>query len=334
LHSYNTKRVENPPLSFSKWEIQMFKFRNRVLALIMVLALVLGVVANVAAQEDTFGLTAEELAAWGEANAASTAGDNLEFTYFFDVSITAEGDSFAGSISGEGAFSGESFSMTVVGDIDEVGAVDLELRFVDERLYVTGFDESGAWLSVSESDFEGLTEMAGDQIPFDIDALASGDTSELGLDEAQQQEALFAIISLSETIADYVAVETFEEEGSDGYFAEFFLDDFVQDPAVQTLIGIGVSSQNPEATDTELQEANAAAVLIAAGSELSFTQYIDPETSLVEEGIFVLALGGESMPFEVYLELDAIIDSYESSAEIVAPEEALPLGMLLGIAGE
>lgn len=200
----------------------MFKFNNRVLTLVVAVAVMLGAVAGVAAQDDMFGLSPEDFAAWGEANAASTDFSALEFTYVVDAIAGVEGDSFAGNIGGTGVFTGESFSLTVVGNLDEVGPVDVEIRFVDDQLYVGGVMGPDVWVSLTEEDFETLTEMGGDQLPFDSDALMEGDVSALGLDEAQQMEAQGALFGLLGTIGDYAVVT---REG-DTFIAEFLLDEF------------------------------------------------------------------------------------------------------------
>ncbi|MEL6272995.1 MAG: hypothetical protein AAFU54_25175 [Chloroflexota bacterium] len=309
----------------------MFKFNNRVLTLVVAVAVMLGAVAGVAAQDDMFGLSPEDFAAWGEANAASTDFSALEFTYVVDAIAGVEGDSFAGNIGGTGVFTGESFSLTVVGNLDEVGPVDVEIRFVDDQLYVGGVMGPDVWVSLTEEDFETLTEMGGDQLPFDSDALMEGDVSALGLDEAQQMEAQGALFGLLGTIGDYAVVT---REG-DTFIAEFLLDEFAQDPNVQTMIELGIASQAPEGADVteQVQTANAAVILGTSGSELSFTQVIDPATNLVQQGIFVLGLGGPSLPFEVGLDLDVTIDGYETSQTVEAPAESLPFSQLMQMAG-
>ncbi|MEO1444405.1 MAG: hypothetical protein AAFV33_28680, partial [Chloroflexota bacterium] len=83
----------------------------------------------------------------------------------------------------------------------------------------------------------------------------------------------------------------------------------------------------------QVQTANAAVRLGTSGSELSFTQVIDPATNLVQQGIFVLGLGGPSLPFEVGLDLDVTIDGYETSQTVEAPAESLPFSQLMQMAG-
>ncbi|MEM6280735.1 MAG: hypothetical protein AAF787_00965 [Chloroflexota bacterium] len=309
----------------------MFKFNNRVLTLIVALAVMLGAVAGVAAQEDTFGLSPEDFAFWGEANAASTDFTALEFTYLFDTIITAEGDSFAGNIGGTGVITEDAASFTIIGNLDEVGPVDAELRFVDNQLFVGGIMGPDVWVSFTEEDLNTITELGNEQLPFDTEALAQGDVSELGLDEAQQQEALFAVLTLFESIADYAVVT----RDGDTFVAEFLLDEFVQDPSVQTLIELGVESQAAEGEDVtaQVQEINAGAVLATAGSELSYTQVIDPSTGLVQQGTFILGLGGANLPFELGIELDVTLDAYETSQTVEAPAEALPFGQLMQMGG-
>ena len=65
------------------------------------------------------------------------------------------------------------------------------------------------------------------------------------------------------------------------------------------------------------------------GSEVSFTQYVDMESGLVDEAVLVLFFGGEAMGFTVDFEFDISIQEYGGSYSVAAPESATPLSEIL-----
>ncbi len=316
----------------------MLTIRNRVLAVAVMLVLAFVMVAGAAAQEgETFGLSDEDFLLWTSANEASTQFDSLSFTFEATMDVDVEGTAVGATLVGSGAITADAFQMSVAGNIDGVGAVDIELRAVGNSAYINGIDGTDAWYEIDEATFAEIQDAAGSQLPIDPGALAEGDLSSTGLSDEQQMEVFGDVFALIGALPSYIEItRDADEEGEAVFFIEFLLSEFVQDDALESIVAVGIASDG--ATSMEDAQAQASeglgmATMVTAGSEISFTQFVDPASNLVQAGFLVLSLGGEGMPFLADVTLDVVLEEYDPVITIEAPAESTPIDQLPALAG-
>jgi len=314
----------------------MFNLRNRAAAVLMVLVAVFAFAPSIMAQDDmptspTFGLGEEEFASFATANANSFEAGEYGYSFSTALTIDADGEPLSAELNGSGVIGMEGFSLAVVGDLAGM-PVDVEARIVGESLYVTGIDGTETWYQVSEGDLEELQGAIEDQIPFDAEALASGDAEALGLSEEAQMEAFGAVFSLLEEVPALISIESGEANGLTSYQINLPLAEIAELESVQTVVAVGLTSNDPEMEFEQAQMEAAGAVGMASqvlsGSELTYTQLVDEATSLVQQGILNFSLG-DSAPIVLDLTLDVMLD-YDADVALAAPADVVPASELLG----
>lgn len=314
----------------------MLNIRNRALMLAVALVSVFAFATSAYAQEGTFGLSEEDFALWTSANGASTAFSALDYSFVADATVTSEGESFAVTLNGNGVIDAATGALTldIDGSIDGLGAVDVSLRLVGDTLFISGIDGTDTWYSVSDAELQDFQDQAGDLLPFDPDALASGDPSALGLDEDAQMEVFNAAFGLIESLPNYVTVTREADAAGEAVFVtEFMLADFVSDPNLETLVATGIASEGTvsfEDAQAQAAEAMGAAAMVMAGSELSYTQNIDTATNMVNQGILALLIDSEMLGLVVDVNFDVTINEYDPAVSVEAPAESTPISELTG----
>lgn len=316
----------------------MLTIRNRILAVAVMLVAAFVLVAGAAAQEgETFGLSDDDFALWTSANDASTQFDSLSFSFSSTLDVDVEGTAVSADLLGSGVITADAFQMSVAGNIEGLGPVDIELRAVGTSVFINGIDGTDTWYEISEADLTGFQNLAGDQLPVDPGALAQGDLSGTGLSDEQQMTLFGDVFALIEALPSYIAITRDpDEEGEAVFFIEFLLSEFVQDPALESIVAAGIASDgmtSMEDAQAQAAEGMGMATMITAGSEISFTQYIDPATNLVQEGDLLIGLGGEGMPFLAEVTLDVTLEEYDPAVTVEAPAESTPIGELPALAG-
>lgn len=320
----------------------MFNLRSRVLLVAAALIAVLAFVPGVFAQEgevETFGLSEEDFAFWGAANGASTSFSTLDYSFSTIITVDmGEGAPLAAELSGAGVIGENALSLSVTGTIEGLGPVDLELRVVDNAGFIRGIDGTDTWYEISETDLNELQTQFGDALPVDPEALASGDPAALGLSEEAQMEVQMALFGLLGSFPDYIQVtRDADAEGDAVFVAEFLASEFVADPSFETLVAVGIASNDPEVTFEDAQ-AQAGEVLTVANtllqdSLLAFTQFIDIESNLVNRGLLEISVGGAEQAGAVDMTLDVTINEYGPDVTVEAPAESTPLSEMMGAAG-
>lgn len=311
----------------------MLTNRTFATALLTLLA-VFAVAGGVFAQDDMGGLSDEDMALWASANATSTAFTSLAYTFTLDMNLDAgDGAPIAANLTGTGVIGDQGgvpvFTMDITGNIQDLGDVALNVIFVNDTAYVQGIDPSGGWLSISEADLD----TAGAMLPIDPNALAQGDTSSLGLDETAQAEVFGDLASFDPT--QYIMLSRGDDvDGAAAFIVEVLLEELAASELVTSAVAAGITTDNPELSFAEAEEQAAGTLAMAgmflAGSEVSFTQFVDLETNTVEEAALVI-LTGEAAPLLVDFAFNVMIDEYNPAVSLEAPAESTPLSEMLGM---
>lgn len=315
----------------------MFKMRNRIAVLLVVLVAIFALVPGTLAQETadpTFGLSEDDFALFSLANGNSF--NATSYGYAFDSTINVDlGDGpLAASLAGAGVISPGSISLAVTGDLGGM-PVDVELRLIEDSAYITGIDSSGTWYELGQAEAAELQGLLEDELPFDPNALASGDPSELGLSEEAQMEVFSSVFGLLEEIPSLITITSGEAEGLTTFEINVPLGEIVALGNTETVVAAGILSNNSELefTDAQTQAADVTttAEQFLSGSTFTYTQFVDTATERVQEGLLNFSLG-DSAPVTADITFDVTLD-YDADTTVEAPADAVPASELLDALG-
>ena len=267
-----------------------------------------------------FGLSPEDMQALMNANALSSDFTSLAFDIYLDAELAGETTSTVTTegqglmvVGEDGSF---QFQLTMVGAVDDL-AYDMEIRVIDDQFYVRGITEDGAWLMANPEDAEALLESQG--VPFDMEALSSGDLSGLGVDDASMGAVLGALSSVDPATLIAMSKETTDE--GDAFVIELLVNDFINSPAFIEIIAAGLATTE----GITIEEARASAeqtaglvVGILAETEFAVTQWVNEDGMVDETDLYVsVPVAGITADFSV------VFTEYNPAATVEAPEGAI-----------
>jgi len=303
------------------------------MALVAVFALVPGVMAQDTPTSPTFGLTEDEFTAFSMANGNSMSAG--VYGYAFDTTLDVDlGDGpLAASVSGEGVIGSDVVSLSVTGDLGGMPFV-AELRVVEGLAYIS-LDGGQTWYELGDEEMTQIEGILEDELPFDVDALASGDASALGLSEEAQMEAFTALFTLAEELPALITIASGAEDGLTTFEVNIPLNEIAGLSGVQTLIAAGIASDDASVDFAQAQTEAAGVAAMAqqflSSSNFTYTQFVDESTMLVQEGVLDFSLG-DSAPVVFDLFFDVTLD-YNADTTVEIPANALPASELLGALG-
>ncbi|MBL8131309.1 MAG: hypothetical protein JNL42_05590 [Anaerolineae bacterium] len=284
------------------------------------------------AQDTTFGLSDSDFALWTGANAASASFSTLTLDFTADLSVAGiEGANVAANLVGSAAIdTAGAFSLLVTGDINDgtqTQAVNFEARLVGDMIYVNLGDGNGWQGGKAEEAMSGFSSAfaAGSGLPVDPAALASGDLSGL-MGNEDVMGAMAGLASLDPS--SFIAIARSDADGLAQFNINLSISDLLQQPAVGGLLGSQMSG-GAEMTEAEMQQMGAMLGMMFGEAVLSFDQYVDTSTNLVERGVFTInlplsALGmGEGAGVNLVFDID--LTSYNQPVTVEAPAEFTPL---------
>jgi hypothetical protein len=311
----------------------------RLLLLFTVMLALLAAVPFTLAQEETFGLSAEDFALFTSQNADS---DALGFDFAVDLSVTGapEGNVVV-DLSGSGAFGMDAAGMPV-GTLDLSGSADvgagsqpfsLQVIMVDGIVYFNLGDGSG-WMGQSlDSAMSGLEDMMA--LPVDPAALASGDMSALE-DNPQAMQALGEVMNALSTFdpATLISIARLADMNSQAHFQVNIdiMSFFASDAFNQMMTAVGEASG-----DESVAGMGMLIGMLLQDVRLTFDQFIGLEDSRVRQGVLDFgltvdpsALGEEGGPITVDFKLDVSNIDYNPSISVSAPADAFMLDNMGG----
>lgn len=307
---------------------------NRILRL-FVLTLVLLALVPAAAQDGTFGLSAEDFGQFQQANAQSFAKSQFSFSY--DVALTIDGAPLPidVALSGNGVLdsNGEMFSITINGNAAGT-AIDGELRIVGDLLYgrvtdPTSGQDSG-WFSVSLSDLQSAeinTDALGASLgqAFVAGAAEGAGVSQSEMDREALARAGFAAMTINPQ--DFIFISRSENTFS----TEVSLAALFQSPAMATVSRelLAASAIAPTATDLEISQFNELLVQAFTDTTITLDQTVDPATNLVNQAALLIFstvdpanFDAQGAPISTVFTLTVDVSGYDQPGNVTAPEGA------------
>jgi hypothetical protein len=304
--------------------------RKLCLTLFLVLALMLAAVPFAMAQEETFGLSAEDFALLSSPNMDA---DSASFDYSIALNVTGapDGDVIV-ALSGSGAFATDDNgnlvgSLTVTGTADAQGEstpINVEFRVVDNILYFNMGDDNWLGQPLDEA-MSSLSDVA--PLPVDPDELMSGDMSD-------NPEAMQALGEMMAAFAElepeqYINISRLGDENNQAHF-QISIDLaglMSSDAFTQAMTSAGTM-----AGDDSVGSMAPMLAMIFQNSSLTWDQFVDLAENRLRQGILAFAMSvnpammgaqdASATPVDVAFTLDISNIQYDPAVSVTAPEGA------------
>jgi hypothetical protein len=282
------------------------------------------------AQEETFGLSAEDFALLSSPNMDA---DSATFDYSIALNVTGapDGDVIV-ALSGAGAFAMDEAgspigSLTVTGTADAEGEstpVNMEFVLVDNVIYFNMGDGNWVGQPLDEA-MSGLSSMS--PIPVDPADLMSGDMSENPEAMQAMGEMMSAFAEMDP--AQYISISRLGDENNQAHF-QVNVDVagiLASDAFTQAMTSAGSMSG-----DESMAGMAPMLAMMFQNASLTWDQFVDLAENRVRQGILAFALsvnpammGAEdasATPVDVAFTLDISNIQYDPAVSITAPEGA------------
>ncbi len=305
--------------------------RKLCLTLFLVLAILLAAVPFAMAQEETFGLSAEDYALLTTPNMDA---DSATFDYALNLNVTGspDGDVLV-ALSGTGAFAMDAAgnpvgSLTVVGNADAEGEstpINMEFRIVDNVLYFNMGD--GNWMGQGLEDaLSSVSSMA--PLPVDPAALMSGDMSENPEAMEAMGEMMTALSSLEP--GEYVSISRLGDENNQAHFqVSVDLSGIMSSDAFMQMM----TSAGEMSGDESMAGMGAMMAMMFQNMSLTWDQFVDLAENRVRQGILDFAMSvnpammgasdtTSTTPVDIAFMLDISNIQYDPAVAVTAPEGA------------
>jgi hypothetical protein len=314
----------------------------RLVALLLVLLVGIAVAPSALAQ-DTFGLSNADYAYWTSAVETSAAFNTISYDYTFrlDVSGLDSSSDVTISVSGGGQI-GEMdgvpmFSMTSVGELTSGGEtlpINMEVRFVGDSIYLN-FGDGNGWVGGPAEDLlSSITEMFG-TLPIDPDNLLEGDTS--GMEDMMampgMMDAMMALSTLQPS--DFITISREANMGGQAHFViNFLISDLLSSDAFAPLLSMGMAqgmgADASGMTQQEMQQMSMMVGMLFSDLTLTYEQFINTSTDLVERGVLKLNFPLPAMltggaDASINMEMAVNLSGYNEPISVEAPESFQPM---------
>ncbi len=309
---------------------------NRLWFIFTILAVLLAFVPASLAQDGMFGLSGDDYALFTAGNAGSTMSDAMAFDFSFvldsaeaDANLTGTGvigtDEAGGPIV-QIAITGTGSEMS--GDAMTESPVNVEIRVVDNMLFVNDMTGSDGWMGGSlDQALESVVGASG--LPVSPEDLAAGDISGLtgGADMGAMMGAMDGIME-----SGFISMSRLGDENVNGVDTAHFntnlnIASLVNSEAFGAiLMASGQLEGSDEEVTQQLQFMQPMVVSMVEGIDINFDQYISTgDSNQVQRGVLAIdlnipSLTGDAEPILVNLNLTVNITDYAPVVSVTAPE--------------
>lgn len=313
----------------------MKKFRFG--ALLVVLALVLATVSAAFAQTDTLGASQEDFDLWTSANETSGMFKTvaIDFTAAFEVA-GIQNSNVNANLTGTGVISSDQenpqLSLDITGSVvqgDTTTPVNVGLRIVDGNIYYN--DGTSGWkyrtladaMSGIGSQLGGMTGASGDS------SSAGGLGSLMGMQG--MGEAMTALEGLKPS--DFLSLIRTDDGGQAHFALNVDIAKLLTSPSLAPVFGslmtMGSASSGSDApamTDAQMQQMQAMIGGMFSTATISFDEYVDPSTKLVNRAVVDISIPLDAMVAPgaaIKLNFDLNLSNYDAPISVEAPADAV-----------
>jgi hypothetical protein len=312
--------------------------RIRTLLLLSVVALLVALVPAAAAQDQTFGLSADDYALLTAANNNSSTASSYDYAFTLTADLSSSGDAVNIALDGSGSFS-EGFSMDVNGSIKASGETQpaqVSLRVVGDSLFIS-LDNGETWYGSTVDELTSMGgAMLGGALPVDPEELASGDISGLEAQVGGLGDVMTGLDNLD--AASFISMASAPADGGLVQFAiNLDLAGLLNSPEMSQLLGaalmgaggmgdMGATAPTPSPEELQMMGSMVGSMFSTATATL--TQLVDPASQTVTQTTLAFALPLDMMGTAgdgVNLVFDISLSNYGSAAAVQAPASFEPL---------
>jgi hypothetical protein len=300
---------------------------SKLRVMLVLLALLAFAVPAAFAQEETFGLSAEDFARLGAAITQSgEAADSLGFNFTVDFAVEGE-DGGSAALSGTALIgsneAGPVAQFNLTGEADG-SPVTLDAVLIDNMIYVN--DGSG-WQGQSADD---LLESFSSMSPVPLDSIASGDVAQDPAAMEGLSEAMAALGDINP--ADLITMTNAGTEGDSTHFViDVGIQEFLASPAFTQLLSASAAMSGDESAAAQVEGMGQMIGMMLQDTTLAINYYVGSDNLVNGFGIdFGLGInpammggGADAQPVNISLVLDVNTFQYGADVSgIVAPEGA------------
>lgn len=299
----------------------------RFVALFVILAFVLALVPATFAQDETFGLSADDAALLSNANNNSAAADSLAYAFNLALNVTGVEDAeVSADISGTGELDmsdSPAFSMTTSGSATANGdttPTEVEVRFVGDMIF---WNVGEGWQGSALEDAMGAATGAAGNLPINPADLMSGDMSSMG--EMGDMMGGLATLDLS----SYVGMERLEDADGAAHFATTLdVAGLLSSEELSGMFGMALGGVMGGGSDMDPEQAAQMGQMFGmmfGDATFQIDQYVNIETEMIERTVLSINLPLESLMgtpgAAVELIFDISLSSYNEPVSIEAPAD-------------
>jgi uncharacterized protein YfiM (DUF2279 family) len=319
----------------------------RLFALLLVLALGAVFAPAALAQEETFGLTAEDFELFNQVNTDSAAFDTITYTFDFlltisgmdsggDLVIDVNGGGQIGTVDGA-----PLFSMLVEGALTGGGEnipADMEVRMVGDMLYLRLGEE---WQGGPASElFNAMGGLTGGMLPVDPSALAEDPSAAMGdmMAVPGMMEAMMAFSSLD--FAQYIDISRSDVNGNPHFTINIGIADLLASPEMGSALGAvagGAMGGGAEMSEEQTQQMGMMMAMLFADLTLTYEQFVG-SSKLIERGLLTLNFPLSAMltggaEGNINMVLDVGLSGVNQPISVEAPASFQPfdMGAMMGM---
>lgn len=302
----------------------------RLVVLFALVALMVAVVPASFAQEETFGLSAENFELFTAANANTSAESDFTYDFTLDLQISGIEDvDISGTLNGTGAIgSGDgAFSLDVTGIYTANGQtepIDAEIRVVGGNVYFNIGDQGWQGATLEELLSFGGSAAGGMGLPVDPEDLVDGDLSGMeGMEGMSDAMADLATLDPGE----YVSITRLDDADGLAHFSTSFdIGSLLSSEEFAGLIGGVIAMQMGadagEMSEEEVKQAGMMVAMMFGSTSMTLDQYVNVETELIERMVLDVQLPLDQMLGEgalVSLTFDISLSNFGEPVTIEVP---------------
>ena len=310
----------------------------RLVVLFTLVALMVALVPASFAQVETFGLSTEDFELFTAANANISSLSDFAYDFTLDLLVSGIEDAdISGTLNGVGAIgSGDgAFSLDVNGSFTadgETQPADIEIRVVGGNVYFNVGDQGWQGATLEELMAFGGSAAGGMGLPVNPEDLADGDLSGMeGMEGMSDAMADLASLDPSE----YVSITRLDDEDGQAHFSPSLdICSLLSSEEFAGLIGgamaMEMGGDSGEMTEEEVKQAGMMVAMMFGTATLTFDQYVNVETELVERAVLDIQLPLDQLLGEgalVSLTFDISLSNFGEPVTIEVPADVEMLEM-------
>ncbi len=291
---------------------------------------IVAVVFPVAAQDETFGLSANDWTLFQ----SSQVPENFAYDFTTQLGLDISNvDNMGWDFSGSGLVGSSSFSTAINGTLTSSGEdspIAVQVRAVDGSLYLS--PDGVEWWGGTEAEItEMLTSfgsMMGGSLPVNPMDIASGDMSGL-MSQPGVMEAIMGLSSIDP--ATFTTITRLADVNGNAHFQTTLdISALISSPALAPLIGTAAMGSGAQMTAEQSAQLSAAMAGMFSGSTITVDQYIDPATGEIQQITLTIAFAMNAGPDTAAIDLSFDIllsDADGATVEAPATFQSLNEGM-------